>query len=296
VSALEQELLALEGRVKAALDSGDPSRLPVLGYGEISLVLELETTAGAFAVRRLPPFPDPASFHRYRSCLEAYLAALQAAGIAVHDTTLVPIQSGREVIVYCAQPKLPAEAFLPRALAQATPEQAAARVAPVIERVIAAVGPHLGLDAQLSNWAQVGDRLLYVDVTTPLLRDDRGAERLDLEVFLASLPYLLRGLVRRFVLRGVLDAYYSPRGVLRDLLCNLFKEGLDRHLEVLLPAVNTHLDPPLRAEELRRHYAQDARTWAFLLLARRIDRAWQRHVRRRPYAFLLPRAIDRRLG
>jgi hypothetical protein len=33
--------------------------------------------------------------------------------------------------------------------------------------------------------------------------------------------------------------------------------------------------------------------WALLQRARRVDRAWQRHVRRRPYPFLLPGPVDR---
>ena len=44
---------------------------------------------------------------------------------------------------------------------------------------------------------------------------------------------------------------------------------------------------------MRRVYASDARLWEVLLRLRRLDRAWQRRVRRREYPFLLPGRIDR---
>jgi hypothetical protein len=44
---------------------------------------------------------------------------------------------------------------------------------------------------------------------------------------------------------------------------------------------------------VRRYYRSDARLWGVLLRIRRLDRAWQRHVRRRSYPFLLPQRIER---
>jgi hypothetical protein len=97
------------------------------------------------------------------------------------------------------------------------------------------------------------------------------------------------------VLRGILDAYYSPRGVVRDLLANLVKEGRGDRLPGLVDAVARRVDPPLTLDEVRRHYAQDARTWHLLQRLRLLDRAWQRGVRRRPYPFLLPGPVERRV-
>ena len=114
-----------------------------------------------------------------------------------------------------------------------------------------------------------------------------------MDVFLASLPWALRGVVKRRMIRGILDAYYSPRGVVRDLLANLFKEGLGDRLPELVTAAARRLAPPLTVDEVRRHYVQDARTWHLLQRLRRLDRAWQRHVRRRPYPFLLPGPVER---
>ena len=55
----DDELRRLEDLVEAALSSGDERSLPVLGYGEISLVLSWPPGDGRFACKRLPPFRSP---------------------------------------------------------------------------------------------------------------------------------------------------------------------------------------------------------------------------------------------
>jgi len=99
--------------------------------------------------------------------------------------------------------------------------------------------------------------------------------------------------VRRFLLGAILDKYYEFGGVVRDLLGNMIKEGLDGHLPAFLEGANRRLSPNLTLEEVRRTYRADARTWALLLRLRRLDRFWQRRLRRRVYPFLLPREVER---
>jgi hypothetical protein len=99
--------------------------------------------------------------------------------------------------------------------------------------------------------------------------------------------------VRRFLLQGILDKYYQPRGVLLDFAANLLKEQLEPFVGTVIERSKTQLDAELSADEVRRYYADDARTWALLQRLRRWDRSWQRGVRRRPYPFLLPGEIER---
>jgi hypothetical protein len=287
-------LEGLEERVVQALESGDASRLEVLGYGEISPVLALRIEGGGAACKRLPPFPDDRAFDAYRSAFEAQLEAFAAGGVPVLPTALRRVsRPGARPVAYCVQPLVEREALVPVRMAGEPETWGTDRVAKIIDVVLGYVRPTRGLDAQLSNWVVVDGRLGYVDVTTPLLRDERGRERLDVDVFLASLPWAVRGLARRFAVRGILDAYYSPRGVVRDLLANLVKEGLAGRLPALTAVVAQRVEPPVSVEEIRRHYARDARTWHLLQRLRRLDRTWQRHVRRRPYPFLLPGRVAR---
>lgn len=289
MSDLTDAVAALDTQVRYALATGDQAGLEVLGYGEISLVVALETEAGRFACKRLPRFDDDASLARYTVVLGDYLAALGEAGIEAVPSELVRVP-GPEVIAYCVQPALDPASLGP---VIAGGDGADDFLGEVVETTVGAVGDRLGVDAQISNWARVDSRLVYLDVTTPLLRDATGAERADLGLFLASLPWALRGPVRRFLLDDILRTYYDPRRTLLDLTANLSKERLDSAVPSTLDVVNAVVDPPVTADEVRAYYARDARMWALLQRLRRVDRGWQRHVRRRTYPFLLPPDIDR---
>jgi hypothetical protein len=159
--------------------------------------------------------------------------------------------------------------------------------------VLGVVDERVGLDAQLSNWAVSDGRLTYFDVTTPLLRRADGSEALDTGVFLASLPWMLRAPVRRFVLADIMERYHDPRTVVLDLAANLVKEQLDDRIGPVLAAVGDRVDPALTEAEVRADYRSDARTWSLLQSLRRADRSWQQRVRRRTYPFLLPARIER---
>jgi hypothetical protein len=266
----------------------------VLGYGEISSVLALRSGETGAACKRLPPFPSEGAFEAYRSCFEAQLGAFEACGIPVLATELHRVaRPGAGPMAYCVQPLVEEESLMPHRLARHPGDSGRELLERVLDLALGYVSPTRGFDAQLSNWAVVAGGLVYLDVSTPLLRDKEGRERLEVDVFLASLPWALRGLVRRFMLRGILDAYYSPRGVVVDLLGNLIKEGLGERLPELVPVAARRLGDPVSVEEVRRHYARDARSWRLLQRLRRLDRVWQRSVRRRPYPFLLPGPVER---
>jgi hypothetical protein len=297
VPALESDALAsLERRVTRALGSPREPVPEVLGYGEISCVLALRVDGGGVACKRLPPFPSREAFEAYRSCLEGQMDAFATHGVPVLATELHRVEgAGSAPVGYCVQPLVEPPALVPALLSHEPGRRGSELVETILERALAYVAPTRGLDGQLSNWAVVDGDLVYLDVSTPLLRDESGRERLDVDIFLASLPWSLRGLVKRFLLRSILDPYYSPRGVTLDLLGNLIKEGLGHLLPELLPIAARCLGEPLDAGQVRRHYARDARTWHLLQRLRRLDRAWQWHVRRRPYSILLPGPVERRV-
>ena len=283
----DAELEVLERDVLAALAAGDASRLTLLGEGEISLVL-----AGgedrSWACKRLPPFPGAAAAERYASTIERYLGELAGRGIDVVDTTVRSVagDAGRTVL-YCVQPILPPD-VLGVAVARRDPELGGELLERIVDVVLGSVDERFGLDAQLSNWALVDGRPVYLDVTTPLLRDGEGATELDTDVFLASLPWLLRPAVRRFVVPGIIDRYHDPRVVVLDLAANLLRERLDHLVPVVVDAAGGRVVPTLDDREILRDRRLDMVTWGALQAVRRVDRAWQRQVRRRAYPFLLP--------
>jgi hypothetical protein len=287
-------LAELEGRVDRALTTGDESGIEVLGYGEISCVLAWRAGNDAFAAKRLPPFDTKTRLEAYRTAFDAYLRALDRCGVNVVPSLLESTTSadGR-LAAWCLQPLLESTELAPRWLKQAGTGGAEWLFERISDHVVASVGPTLGLDGQLSNWAVVDHEVVYFDVTTPMMRDGEGREALDTDLFLASLPWALHALVRRFLLDSILDKYYSPRGVLVDLLGNLIKEGVSDLLSLGLEIVNTTVEPAIDEAEVRRYYREDAAMWVLLQRLRRIDRAWQRRIRKRQYPFLLPGKVER---
>lgn len=292
----EEALAELDRRVAAAIEGDDRSGVEVLGYGEISCVVRLDTEEGPFACKRLPPFPDRAAFDAYATLVHEYVAALRAAGVGVVDTSVQALDGpGGTVVGYCVQPMSPQRDLVVAVLADAGDPAGRDLVGRLVAATAEAISPSLGLDAQASNWLVHDDGSLgYVDVTTPLMRDlTTGLQLLDTDLFLGSLPWALRGGVRRFLLAEILGHYFDARAALLDLAGNLHKERLSHWLPAVLEEANRRVHPPITAAEALHYYRSDARMWALLQRLRRADRWWQRAVRRRAYPFLLPGRIER---
>ncbi|WP_409463682.1 DUF6206 family protein [Amycolatopsis sp. GA6-003] len=289
-----RDLDALESQVQAALRSGDYRDFDVLGHGEDTLVLKVRTGEGTFACKRLPPFPDYERFQRYQDTLADYVRRLRAQGITVAPTELRYLPHGRSGgVAYCVQEALPPARLCSNLLHTRDLGWAKSFFARYLTTIERAAGPTLGLDAQASNWFDLDGELVFVDVTTPFLRDSRGREQVDVDLLLTSLPWILRGAVKACLLKAATDKYYSTRGIVLDFLGNLRKDRLEPLVPVFLEQANEVLDNPLSSREVARYYAGDARMWALVQRLRKADRFWQRTVRRRPYPFLLPPAIRR---
>lgn len=289
------DLIGLEAEVERALVTADEDALHVLGYGEITTVLAWPYADGPWACKRLPLFDDAARLDAYCRLFDDYVAALSNAGISVHETDVRRVPAaGDRIAAYCVQATLPPHQLAPAILRTATPEVGERLLADVFDHIVRVVTPRVGLDGQLSNWALRDGQLLYFDLTTPLLRDEHGRDRLDTELFLASLPAPFRVVVRNFLLDSILDPYYDPRLTAQDVLSNLHKEGLPQWIPAGLALANERLATPLTTRDIDAHYHRDARLWTWLQRFRRMDREWQRRVRRRPYPFLLPGPIERK--
>ncbi len=289
-------LAELERRVDHALRTGDESGLTVLGYGEVSTVLAWPEPGGPWACKRLPVFGDRARFDAYAEVFCDYLDGVRAAGTAVVDSRLHAVERGDgRLAAYCVQPVLAREALAPRALAAASPDEGRELLRRIAGRIEATITPTVGLDGQLTNWGLLDGELALLDVTTPFLRDAHGTMRLDLDLFLAALPAVLRWPVRKLLVKSILARYFDVRTTVLDLAANLNLAGLPEWIPAMLEVAGGELGLGITEKEVARYYRGDARLWAFMLWVRRADRAWQRRVRRRPYPFLLPGPVDRHL-
>ena len=293
-SLSDGDLRRLEDLVEGALSSGREEGLPMLGFGEISLVLGWPPDDARFACKRLPPFRSRERFDAYRNTLQDYLRALAAAGVRVVDTEMRGVGCADGTVAgYVVQPTLPADQLAPAILRKTGPEAGHPLVEAVVSTAAAVVSPSVGLDAQLANWTWDGTGLTYIDVSTPLIWSPEGRSRLDLDLLAEAFPAVFRWPLRHVVAPGILDTYRDLRKVYLDVTGNLLKEHLDGWLTSFLEELNAHLSEPLSEDEVRRYYRSDARLWGALLRIRKLDRAWRRTVRRRPYPFLLPGRIER---
>ena len=289
------EIERLEGQLEEAVQTGHAQHLDVIGYGEVTVAVKLVTPHGDFACKRLVPFSSGEAAERAAGLIATYIEQLAACGIDVVETETPILERSEGHVLYCVQPLLAPGTLGPDFLRDKSLEHAAPYIRRIFELIRSAVTPSLAPDGQLSNWAIEGDRLRYLDVGTPFLRDEEGKDLFDFTQTTRALPAPVRFIVNNFLLEGILDNYHSTRGQALDFLGNLIKEGLGDLFPPLIPIANEvfGLTPEITEKEVRSHYRSDAQTYAFVQAARRADRWIHRNILRKPYPYLLPPRINR---
>jgi hypothetical protein len=288
----DEELAALEAEVQRALASGDRSGLDLRGFGVTSVVLAAPVEAPRVACKRVPPFTDRAAFDRYREIVLRNIEEFRDAGVDVIDTEVRLTEHDGSLIGYVVQPLLPPDTLGDAVLHGAEPSTAHPLVTTMVDHVLTATTDRRGLDAQLGNWAVVDGRVVFVDVTTPFLFDADGELVMDLDVFLAAGPPILRPIYRR-ELPKVMRRWLDPRHSLLDLVGNLYKRELDDWVAPIIEAMAGRVDPPLTVSEARDYFGGEVKTWSQLHRMMRGYEWWQRRVRRTtPNGFVPPPDYD----
>jgi hypothetical protein len=283
------DVAGLHDSVEQAVRNGRAGDLAVLGYGEISLVVAWPPGSPQWAAKRLPVFPDRWAVDAYAAVLDRYIDALRDRGVDVLETTLETVPGERgTVTAYLVQPALTADSLLPQVLGRVAPDPEHPLLVHVVDRVTSVVDERVGLDGQLANWATWGDRLVYFDLTTPLLRTPQGRWEVDGRLLAAAVPWALRPALVRLVIPSIVARYHDRRTVLLDVAVNLLRLRMDDWVLALLQASRRRAGVVLTAEQVWRDYRSEARTWGALQAVRRTDRVWQTRVRHRPYPFLIP--------
>jgi len=221
------ELRALEDEVSVALKTRDPGRLPLLGQGEISLVLGWPPDHPRVACKRLPPFRDATAFGHYARVVRQYVDELRAGGVRVVETDLQHlVRPDGHVVGFHVQPVLPAGTIGVAMLRSGDASHGHPILPAVVDAVVGVTHPRLGVDSQLSNWAWLNGEPWQLDLTTPFLLDEHRRPAFDLTPFLAVLPAPVRPLVQR-EMRALIRRWTTARGALLDMTANLLKERLD---------------------------------------------------------------------
>lgn len=308
------------------LNPGYPakSKIPVtvLGYGEISTVLQVHTDRTChLAFKRMPMFNNAEEVERYLALYRDSIRVLRDR-IGLHvvpdQTICMKSKNDSRFIIYIVQKKLAQESIanhLIRKLPAGEVRRLFAAVLREIKKVFDFNKEHqdeveVGFDGQISNWAVrnwSGDsntmpdeiELVYFDTSSPLLRKN-GVEQLDPELFLRSAPSFMVWIIRLLFLQDVMTRYYDFRQVIIDLIANFYKEQRGELIPVLVETVNDVLAddirsgrlPPITVKEVKAYYREDAWIWRIYLSARKIDRFLHRLLGK-DYPYLLPEKIRR---
>jgi hypothetical protein len=244
------------------------------------------------ACKRVPPFRDRATFERYREVVLRNIDELRAAGVRVLDTEVRLVSHDGRLVGFVVQPLLPADTLGEAVLNASVPSAEHPLVVAMVDHVLTATTDRRGVDAQVGNWAVVDGDVVYVDVTTPFLVDDRGDLAMDLDVFLQAGPPVMRPIYRR-ELPTSMKRWLDPRHALLDLVGNLYKRDLDDWVQPVITATSGKVDPPLTVEEARAYYGGEVKTWTTLHRVLKGYDWWQRRVRRTtPNGFLPPPDYD----
>lgn len=285
----DAELRSVHAAVDDACRTGDAGGLPVLGFGEISVVVAWPPGDPTWALKRLPVFPRRSDFEAYAEVFHRYVAALGERGVDVLETSVATVDGpDGSVTGYLVQPALDPGSLGSALLAAAEPSPDHPVLTTVLDGIASVIDARVGFDGQFANWAQHGDRFVYLDLTTPMLRDERGRWEVDGRLMAAAAPWALRPALTRFVIPSIVARYHDPRSVVLDTAVNVKRLRLDGWVSPLLTAARDRIGVSLTEDDVRRDYRSEARTWRLLQAVRRADRAWQLRVRRRPYPFLVP--------
>ena len=298
--------------------SAIPAR--VLGYGEISTVLELGAgSERELAYKRLPIFKTEEEARNYQALYREYVEVLgDRIGLRVVPSDTVRFMDRGRVVVYIAQEKLPSEAIGHKAIHRLSSDGVSKLVLAVLremKKVFDFNREHggqleVGFDGQISNWGIIGFdpkkpelgedlELVYFDTSTPLVQKN-GEEQLDPELFLRNAPSFLVWIIRLLFLEDVMTRYYDLRKVVVDLVANFYKEQRPELIPDLVDTVNEFFSAeigeggfePVTEKEVGAYYREDAWIWRIYLAFKKVDRSLHRLLGK-DYPYVLPGKIKR---
>jgi hypothetical protein len=302
---LDREILQ---QFENGLNPSDPtsSVIPckILGYGEISCVLQINNESG-IAAKRMPLFASLSAAEKYAQDYKQYCLRLRQAGLTIpEDSTIIVQGHGEIAVLYILQKQLPPPRFCHNLIHTQDSEFLQTMIQRIVEEIEkvwtynSKNNPEiqLAIDGQLSNWVLLeSGEIAYIDTSTPLMLEN-GRETLDPELLLQSAPSFLRWLIRLAFLKDVMTRYYDRKLVYTDLIANLYKEQRPEIVVEWIKTINmSTLDKmdPLDKKTIEAYYKEDKLIWSLFLGLRRFDRFIKSKLLGQRYEFVLPGRIKR---
>jgi len=307
----------------------EQSNLSIIGYGEISTVMEI--SKGGFLDadnrhlppedqewiwKKMPPFPSLKEALSFERLYQEYRRIIvEDVGITVPEQRIARFPFNNQYMVYAGQKRIDPSRVCHRLIRDLDRGEAMVLFKllllkfELLHSFNHSEGKvRIGFDGQLSNWVHLPDKnnrgglsandnLIYVDTSSPLIRIN-GAEQLNVELFIKNAPSFLRYLLKKLFLQEVVDRYYDLRSVLIDLIGNLHKEQrsdlIDDYIDLANEFIRSkNMGAELTRKEIDTYYSHDANIWRFYQAARRIDKFFIEKIMRKRYTLRLPGKVER---
>ncbi|MYR07924.1 hypothetical protein GTV32_17185 [Gordonia sp. SID5947] len=271
----------VETVVRRAIDQRRNDLVDVVGNGEFSLAMRWRVDSGQIVVKRVPPFRSLAAAAEYCRVTRDYIEVIEESGVAcVRTEVLTHERPDGSAVVYHCQPLMPPESLVSNILKAQTPDADH----PVVEAIVDAAGkvvrPGVAFDAQASNWVWHGDRVWYLDLSTPFLLDEDDRVRFPDDGFSQEYPLLVRPLLDRET-RKWLPRYTELEFVLYDLVALLHREALENWCEPFAAAIRRQHSIDIDIDRARDNFRSDARFYPVAHALRKFQRLWLQRTGRR---------------
>lgn len=301
------------------------SKIPanIIGYGEISVVMSInERGYENFVLKRLPIFENYDQLKHYEGVFREYTEIIKnKIGIKLPEEDCFSVSTDDERFVfYTVQERFPGEWVANRIIHRVSKNGIEALLFNIFRNLKkiwefneSSENVKIGFDGQVPNWVvkdfslseneseKLQDAtLIYIDTSTPLIRK-AGEELLPAELFLKSVPFGLRTIVKKLFLQEILDRYYNLRLVVLDIIANLFKEFKPVKVKEMVDTANRFFveemdekNPQLLDfDKILKYYKRDAFIWSLFLRLRKMERFIKTRILQRRYDYVLPPEIVR---
>ncbi len=284
----ELTLVAAERAIADAIDRRDASDLTVLGFGEIAVAIGWPTDSPTMVLKRTVVYRDRADCERHMNAVADYVARLSERGAAVIPTTVHVLASGDgRYVGYAAQPVVPRPLLAETVLETDEPRADHPLLTAVREYTVEHVRPELSVDMQIPNFAWDGERLVLLDITTPIVFTADG--ELDF-VLTPEIFALVPAPMRRFVLREamrILHIYRSVPETLSFVVSLLYRIDQQRWAPAAVQNFAAELAEPLDLDAAEAEHRRLVKVLPFIARSCMAERWWATKVRRRPYDFFI---------
>ncbi len=290
----DDDLAHLDSRVRSALAHRDVDRAPIIGSGTLSTALAWPDVNPVAVCHRTGPMTRGQAIE-LGSLVAEYRRVLGQRGIRSIETEVRycpgPEPGDHSGTGYVVQP-MPRNGTLGhQVLGAATPDADHPLVAAVVGAALQA-DRQASLGAGFSQWSWVGSTARLLSVGAPLMWDQQGTFRYNLDPSLSAIPLPMRALIRG-QLEDRASRNQAPDNVLVGMVADLLRRKLDHWVQPVRDhCARTH-ELYVSLEQARDHDTTERRLRTAVGALQRVERWWRESAREQPYPFFVPGLLSR---